>query len=504
MLLVVSFAFALAPHGAGTPPCGTLALREARLAGAGPAIEPPLRAGGSGYDTAHFHLEGNGYSASDAELQQLGDIFEEVWAAEIEDMGYQQPYGTDTARFNVYLENMSDGLYGYTDVERDGVTPYIAINPDMSWSGESTEDAWKVTAAHEFFHAVQFAYDYWEASWWMEASSTWMEDEVYDTIDDYDYYLSDDQWPDYPEISMTAENGWHEYGETIWPRYLTTFHGGAATEKALWEACASQDALDAMVSFFGSQEAFEAAVADFEVRNALGYAGYEEGADWYPVYTWDLVSDASELPATATPTEYFADYLGVNYWRIPLPEHAPKTLDIAFSGGTTSTGTKVRWQVTVVGTDGTTWDSVTQTTKDTTTLQLSGFGDTWHEAWVLVGILTDKTGVNHDAYDSSPRYTDTPPTYTFTASLEDAAVDTGDTGGGDTGGDTGTVDTGPTDSGDAATDSGADTGAGDSAADTDTRSTTDPGCGCATPGNGALPGAVGVLAAALLARRRRA
>lgn len=486
MLIFVASALALHPHGSA-PPCGTLELRAERLAGAGPAIDPPLRAEASGYDTEHFHIEGHGYAASDAELQQLGEIFEVVWAKEIDEMGYQQPYGTDTGKFTIYLENMSDWLYGYTDVERDGITPYIAINADMSWSGSTTQAAWEVTAAHEFFHAVQFSYDYWEASWWMEASSTWMEDEVYDDNNDYNWYLADDSWPDYPEVSMVAENGWHEYGEVIWARYLTTFHGGAAVEKALWEACADQEALAAMRDFFGTQEAFEAALVDFEVRNVLGYAGYEEGAAWYPVYAWDLVQSGSELPATGTPTEYFADYLGVNYWRIPLPEADAKTLVVDFTGNPMEDGTKVKWQVSVVGTDGSTWNTVTDTTKTDVSIELPGVGAEWHEAWVLVGILSENTGVNHDAYDSSPKYTETPPDYTFTATLVDPSEDTGDT-----------ADTGEGDTADTA-DTGKKPGKHPGVADTGD----DPGCGCQA-GTGALPGAAGLLVLAAVARRRRA
>ncbi len=500
MLLLAASAFALAPHGSGHP-CGTMELREERLAGAGPAIEPVAHAGSTGVDTEHFHLEGNRYTATDEELQQLGDIFEEVWAQEIDTMGYEAPYGTGSAKFNVYLENMGDYLYGYTDVERDGKTPYIAINPDMSWSGETTEDAWKVTAAHEFFHAVQFAYDYWEASWWMEASATWMEDEVYDSIDDYDYYLGENSWPDYPEISMTAEDGWHEYGEVIWPRYITTFHGGAASEKQLWEACADQDALDAMVDFFGSETDFNDALVDFEVRNVLGYAGYEEGADWWPMYTQDLVTDSSKLPATAAPTEYIADYLGVNYWRIPVSGSDARTLHVDFTAGTLADGTKLKWIVTVVGTDGTTWDTTTVTTKGDTSLDLSGFGDTWNEGWVLVGILSENTGVDHDQYGSNPKYTKIPPAYSFTASLTDGGGDTGtvDTGGGDTG----TVDTGAEDTGDTAVaDDSGDTKSPRNRQD-DTGEATPAGCGCDS-GGGASGAAAGLLlAAGMLGRRRR-
>ena len=36
------------------------------------------------------------------------------------------------------------------------------------------------TAAHQFFHAIQFGYDAYEDAWFMEGTAAWIEDEVYD------------------------------------------------------------------------------------------------------------------------------------------------------------------------------------------------------------------------------------------------------------------------------------------------------------------------------------
>ncbi len=490
-MLLVAFAvpaFALAPHDGGAP-CATAALREARLAGAGPAIEPPLRAAGDGLDTEHFHIEGYDYDATDEELAQVGAIFEAVWVREIDELGYAPPYGTDTGKFTVYIERLGRGLYGYADVERDGKTPYVSVNSDMSWTGLSTQAALEVTAAHEFFHGVQFGYDYWEPTWWMEASSVWMEEQVYDDIDDYLYYLSDDSWPDYVEISMTAENGWHEYGEGIWPMYLSAIHGGEGTIKTLWEAAATADAPGVFADHFGGSEAFEAVLLDFHVRNALGYAGYEEGADWWPVYRTDLGSDSTALPVTVTPDEWRPDYLGVNYFRLPMPESTPSSVEVAFTGGTTEAGDKVRWMVSVVGTDGTTWDSATELTRDTTTVTLGGFGSKWHEAWVLVGILSENTGVSHDAYDSALSYTKEPPEFTFTATLGPPETPE------DTGGDTAATDTASDDTAEDTGGRGADCCKGDDPSP-------DPDCGC--NGGGEEASLLALFALAAAARRRLA
>ena len=48
----------------------------------------------------------------------------------------------------------------------------------------------RVTAAHEFFHAIQFAYDVNEDIWFMEGTATWVEDEVYDSINDNYQFLA--------------------------------------------------------------------------------------------------------------------------------------------------------------------------------------------------------------------------------------------------------------------------------------------------------------------------
>lgn len=46
-----------------------------------------------------------------------------------------------------------------------------------------------MTAAHEFFHAIQFGYDSYEDAWFMEGTAVWMEDEVYTDVNDNLQYL---------------------------------------------------------------------------------------------------------------------------------------------------------------------------------------------------------------------------------------------------------------------------------------------------------------------------
>ena len=47
----------------------------------------------------------------------------------------------------------------------------------------------QVTAAHEFFHSVQYSYDVREDAWIMEATAAWAEDEIYPKVNDNIQYL---------------------------------------------------------------------------------------------------------------------------------------------------------------------------------------------------------------------------------------------------------------------------------------------------------------------------
>ncbi len=46
-----------------------------------------------------------------------------------------------------------------------------------------------MTAAHEFFHAIQFAYDFTEDPWLLESAATWIEERFADDVNDNRAYL---------------------------------------------------------------------------------------------------------------------------------------------------------------------------------------------------------------------------------------------------------------------------------------------------------------------------
>jgi hypothetical protein len=161
--------------------------------------------------------------------------------------GYRTPRADATmggdGRTDIYLANIGvQGKYGYCTVDVDDTGHYVfrpsnshasdlpafcVLDNDYSRAEFGTRhtpmDNLRVTAAHEYFHAVQFAYDYLEDRWFMEATATWAEDQVYDTINDNVQYLQRSQLR-YPGLSLDTYNGaggFLHYGDWVFFAYLT-------------------------------------------------------------------------------------------------------------------------------------------------------------------------------------------------------------------------------------------------------------------------------------------
>jgi len=95
-----------------------------------------------------------------------------------------------------------------------------------------------VTTAHEFFHVIQFGYTYnMSLIWWMEQSAVWMEDRIWDDVNDYLAYLKDFFYysKSYP---IDSNDGNYKYGAVLWPMYLTRKFGDGVI-RAAWETLAS-------------------------------------------------------------------------------------------------------------------------------------------------------------------------------------------------------------------------------------------------------------------------
>lgn len=136
---------------------------------------------------------------------------------------------------------------------RPAYTSYIQLGRDMR-TPRYPDDPYpllKVSAAHEYFHAVQFAYRAYSMDatpWWFESCAAWAEEMVFDDINDVYYDL-----PDYlPQLhlSLYQTDGPFIYGTWLFPQFFSERIGSWIIKKC-WEKFASFGfAMEAIVLVF--------------------------------------------------------------------------------------------------------------------------------------------------------------------------------------------------------------------------------------------------------------
>lgn len=271
---------------------------------------------------------------------------EEVWTTEVTTYGYREPKSDLTSVNNggnelidVYVADLGDdGLYGYCTTDDPNADPssmyayydfsaFCVIDNDYDPAQfpppyASGLAALQVTMAHEFFHAVQFAYDALDDLWFMESTATWMEDEVYDAVDDSLQYLADSPLG-MPWVPLDANNEFNVYGDWIFTRFLVESSGDTAIVRRAWEnADASAVGIDLWglkayateIAEFGAK--FRWAFADFGMWNDVPDVLYEEGSS-YPIPPYSSKVKITRGNGGASGSEVL-DHLTNSYsWFIP-------------------------------------------------------------------------------------------------------------------------------------------------------------------------------------------
>ncbi len=246
-------------------------------------------------------------------VETVSTIMEAVWAVEVDGHGYRPPKPDATsspenggdARLDVYLVDIGDeGIYGYCasdDPHLDSsykfwdMSAYCVLDDDYRFSQFGYPNRLhplKVTAAHEFFHAVQFGYDIAEDVWLMESTATWMEERVYDGINDNRQYLVGSPLGQ-PMIPLDRDTGLRVYGAWIFWAFLTEYLGGAVPDativRQVWKRADGRQGAPDMYSTRALRMAVGArridgipwrlrwAFADFGVWNARPAKFYDEG-----------------------------------------------------------------------------------------------------------------------------------------------------------------------------------------------------------------------------------
>lgn len=239
--------------------------------------------------------------------------FELVWAQEIDAIGYRGPLddsssgqgdgpaGADVAKLDIYLQDLGGpdiGVFGYctSDDPNAGafvfaVSAYCVVDNDYSplqfGTSRTPEEFLQVTAAHEFNHASQFAYDWLEDYWLLEGTATNMEETVFPDVDDNVVFLAGFSPLTRPGSPVDRGGfGDSEYGSWIFWRYVQehVFANDPGSIRSVWERA---DAATPTSPDYYSLEAvrrvlalagvpFREAFVRFGIANRL--RDYEDGA----------------------------------------------------------------------------------------------------------------------------------------------------------------------------------------------------------------------------------
>lgn len=244
-------------------------------------------------------------------------VMQQVWALEINKLGYRKPLKDGKRggnnKLDIYLKELhSSNMFGYCATERripgalHTATAYCVLDNDFAGYSSPPRDSLRVTAAHEFFHASHFAYDFGEDVWMLESSATWMEERFADDVNDNRLYLSGGQIS-HPEYSLDwfDQFGFNQYGNWAFFEYLSARYGNGIV-KRIWQYAGQAKGDPKKYSIQAVQAAlrdegdsFPDVFAKYAAANTAPDKAYEEGGSWpsatiAATYTLSKTTPASE------------------------------------------------------------------------------------------------------------------------------------------------------------------------------------------------------------------
>src|SRR3954468_25036839 len=217
------------------------------------------------YCTAHFCVhwvdstddapslaDANGDGVPDY-VEMMDGVFEHVYDVENGQLGWRPPNpdgglgGND--KIDVYIKQLGPSqIFGYSAPDpgqrSNSQHAYLVMDNDYRQSEyprySNPLPPMEVTAAHEYNHVLQFGYDVLQDTWLFESTAVWMEDRVYDDVNDYLNYLT--PWTQLGQVPLTRFNSndstdpynVHVYGDAVFPRFVDEHYGPDAV-RGIWE-----------------------------------------------------------------------------------------------------------------------------------------------------------------------------------------------------------------------------------------------------------------------------
>lgn len=196
----------------------------------------------------HFSENSKSAPASDEFLAEVVTALDTAFAVENTQLGWRAPKGDGNrgarngvggeGQVDVYIDNLGRRLYGYAapDPGQRGPRRSAYLVLDNNYLGFPTNplDSMRVTVAHEYNHILQFGYDTLQDLWFLEATATWMEEQVYPDINDYLNFLP--SFASAPEAPLTGRS--KIYGDSVFDHWVDSRYGPDAIREA-WERSTS-------------------------------------------------------------------------------------------------------------------------------------------------------------------------------------------------------------------------------------------------------------------------
>lgn len=295
-------------------------------------------------------------------IESIGVIADSVWDNTIQGLKYPAPPSDSfypdggDYRYDIYLRNEGGQFFGLTFgdsiIQNDALaahsTSFMELDNDyqertFSQYNSRPLDAARVTIAHEFFHSIHFAMDFREneavdndnpRQYWMEMSATWMEEQLYDDINDYYTVLKfffDDPGNSIQQFKSFADL--HPYGSMLFALYLSENYGPNIIN-VIWQLCENLGpgpsflvAADSAIKIAsGGSATFQTSFSEFALWNFFtgnrsdllpaGVDGYPERHN-YPQFPDDKIGVFSdyEFVLTVADNQYNPEHNSASYFK---------------------------------------------------------------------------------------------------------------------------------------------------------------------------------------------
>ncbi len=296
----------------------------------------------------HFNLTylttgGNAVPATDTDpangipdyVERCAEYLDTSWETEIVSMGFTAP---PTHPYPISFESMS--AYGYTTVTGGTASRIVLHNTFQGFPPNDDPDgdvlgAAKVTAAHEFKHASQLPQSGWSEGGWVELDATWMEDVVFDQVNDYYNYMPSGSGISSPGTSLDGgSTGTGSYDDAIWQHWMSETWGEQIVID-FWDWRSTHTTQGVLLSYDSILGQNGSSLADgFPMYAAWNFAtgtrsltgiGYEE-ASQYPSSSVTVVNSYPRVLSGSTEHLAAANYYCYGFGGLT------GTLDVTFNG----------------------------------------------------------------------------------------------------------------------------------------------------------------------------